>query len=331
MRVLVTGATGFIGRHLAARLATAEDVQAIGTTRDSARDPGMRRLLLPAIGTEDAAGWATWLAPLHLDAVIHLAAAGVHPADRDAKRLIAVNVEWPATLVRAAAAVGVRTLVLAGSSAEYAPGADTRPLREDAPLASADGYGATKACGGRKALEVGAAFGVDVVLLRFFNVFGEGEAAHRLLPSIASAWSTQTPIALSAGTQIRDFVEVRDACAAIEIAMRMAGDGRLESGTYNISTGIGTSVATFARLVSEAIGADPAWLRFGALPMRPDELPWLVGDPRRFEAATGWRASSDLRETVARATRATLAALAHDGGRLHPPASGAGSTTPNSR
>ncbi len=259
-----------------------------------------------AIGLLDVDGWTALVARVAPDAIVHLGAAGVAPGDRDPGLLFETNALWPATLVRAAAASGVQSMVVAGSSAEYAPSVTRVALVEDSALETIRLYGATKAAGNILATSLGTSVGVNVAVLRLFNVYGAGEAPHRLIPSIVVAAREERPIRLSAGTQVRDFIAVQDACAAIAAALDAQGRRALPTGAYNVSTGIGTSVADFARVVARAVGADPSSMHFGALPMRPDELPWLVGDARRFMTATGWRPSLSLDAGVAQAVDAAL-------------------------
>ncbi len=225
------------------------------------------------------------------DAVIHLAAAGVHPGDRDASRLLETNALLPASIVAWAARHGIGAVVIAGSSAEYAADASGTPRREGDALEAVRAYGASKAAGSALALAQGEALHVPVAVLRLFNVYGPGEAPHRLLPSLAGPLRRGERVALSAGTQVRDFIHVDDACDALAVAARTLPRHRERSGVYNLATGHGHSVATFARFVAHALDAREDLLDFGALPMRPDDLPVLVGDPARLRQAFAWSAS----------------------------------------
>lgn len=298
MRVLVTGGNGFIGRRLIARLHETSGHDVTAVVRDAARASlACRTIALrePSVGQLHDV-----VMQQKPDAIVHLAAAGVDPRDRDVGRLTDINAVWPAALVRAAAEATIPSVIIAGSSAEYAAPLDDRSIPEDAALEYRKLYGATKAAGCLLALASGSALGVDVAVLRLFNVYGEGEAPHRLLPSIVSAARAGRQILLSAGTQVRDFVDVDDACGAIEAAVLGLRSGRLESGPYNVCSGTGTTVAAFATAVVDALGADRGLLQFGAVPLRPDDLARLVGDPKKFSNATGWSAR-ELRLGIAQA------------------------------
>lgn len=254
--------------------------------RHPCKIPGVSNLLVPALTIEHLG--AVLPARSHFDGMIHLAAAGVNPGDRDRHAIFDVNATLAPQIVSLAAALGVKAVVMVGSSAEYSAAREAQPLTEDAPLETQKIYGASKAAGGILALASGAGEALPVGVLRLFNVFGPGEAAHRLLPALARSLANEQPVRLSPGTQIRDFVHVDDVCAGLIAALRALSDGRMVSGAYNLATGNGVAVGEFARTVAASMNADPALLQFGALPFRPDDLHYVVGNPSRLRAACGW-------------------------------------------
>ena len=239
--------------------------------------------------------------------IVHLAAAGVHPSDRDPSALVEGNACAAVDVVRLAAEVSARAVIVAGSSAEYSPYRDGL-LDETVALESTALYGATKAAGGLMALAMARALGMPCAVLRLFNVFGPGEAPHRLLPSLHAALRVGRSVELSTGTQIRDFIHVDDVCQAIVACLGPLSEGQLATGAYNISTGIGHTVRQFAEAVCDAMGSPRELLAFGALAMRPDDRPVVVGDASAYRAATGWAPALQLPEAVAR----SIVELEHD-------------------
>jgi len=109
---------------------------------------------------------------------------------------------------------------------------------------------------------------------------------------------------LSAGTQVLDFVHIDDIIEALIRADAHCRD-RGGSATWNVATGRGHSVREFAESVARAMHADHALLGFGAIGMRKDDEPWLVGAPDLLDAELGWRPSIELDAGV----RASVAAL----------------------
>ncbi|KJV31642.1 hypothetical protein VI08_13325 [Luteibacter yeojuensis] len=235
-----------------------------------------------------------------IEAVVHLAAAGVKPGDRDPATLIGANAVLPSQMAMLAHELGANAFVCTGTNAEYAP-SEAEFVSETAALETIRLYGATKAAGGLLSVSTGATVGLPVVYLRLFNIFGPGEAAHRLLPSLVESLRKGDDVPLSEGSQVRDFVHVDDACRAILAALQSASLGNLASGHYNICSGEAHTVRDFAMRVALGMGVTTDRLKFGAIPMRPDDLPRVVGDPTKFLDRTGWRPALAFDEAIAQA------------------------------
>jgi nucleoside-diphosphate-sugar epimerase len=294
-RALVTGATGFIGRHLVDGLIGAK-TQVIALVRPGSRVPDEWRGRVACIACADwsKGGLRAALASHSFDVVYHLATYGVLPADRDPGPMVRVNVDLPALFVRLCQERGAG-LVMAGTFSEYQRPADRRRLTEESALEMRKIYGASKAAGGILASALAQSLGVNLRLLRLFKVYGEGEAPHRLLPSLVAGLARRERVPLSDGLQVRDFIYVDDvvqACIAVGEELRSAS--RALTATWNVCTGVGHSVRTFAELVAQAMGASDQLLGFGDLPIRADDEPYLVGDGERMRRELGWRPHHDL-------------------------------------
>lgn len=242
-------------------------------------------IVLPA---EDwtTAGFQRLLNQHEIEAVVNLAGAGVRPGGRTAD-LFDANVELPVRL--AAAGRGcLRAFVNIGSGAEYAGGAAAIPIMETAPLTQKHPYGLSKAAGGFALLQVAHSFGIAMAHLRLFGAYGQSEAQHRLLPSLARALRNGESVPLSDGDQVRDWLYEDDVGGAVAAAICALSKGHMASGFYNLGSGEGRSVKEFATMVAAAVGAPESLLHFGALPRREAEVAALVADPRKFMAASMW-------------------------------------------
>ena len=294
-RALVTGATGFIGQHLVDGLIDAK-TQVIALIRPVSRLPDQWRGRVTCIECAEwsEAGLRAALSLQPFDIAFHLATYGVRPTDRDLGLMLSINVDLPALIVHLCKERGAQ-LVMAGTFSEYQRPADLKPFTELSPLEMGKIYGASKAAGGIVVSALAESLAVKLRLLRFFKVYGEGEALHRLLPSLVAGLSRGELVPLSDGTQVRDFIYVDDVVeACIKAGDDMVAPSRALTATWNVCTGVAHSVRTFAALVAETMGKRAELLGFGDLPMRADDEPYLVGDGERMFRELGWRPKHDL-------------------------------------
>ena len=311
---LVTGASGFVGSNLVARL-LADGCRVTALVRSSSVLPGEWRDRVTIILCDDFSESnlrQVCRDPFErapFETVFHLAAYGVLPGNRDSEAMLRINVALPAALARLCSEWGAR-LIMAGSSAEYRRPRTNDPIVESAPLEPGKLYGSSKAAGGLMASAIASESGTGFRLLRLFKAYGAGEAPHRLLPALVKDLRRGERVALSAGTQVMDFVYIDD---IIEALIRTDAHCRAKGGAaaWNVATGRGHSVREFAESVARAMHADVSLLGFGAIAMRKDDEPWLVGAPDLLRAELGWQPSTELDAGV----RASVAALLSPGGR----------------
>jgi nucleoside-diphosphate-sugar epimerase len=293
--VLVTGATGFVGRHAVdALVARGHEVVAV-TSRDGGEEsrPGVRwihaDLLEPGAAREliSAASCAQ---------LLHLAWDAEHGAFWTSPR----NLEWVGAsleLLRAFAEAGGTRAVVAGTCAEYAWGLQGRCVEGRTPTAPATLYGAAKD-GLRVVAEAYARQeALSLAWGRVFFTFGPGEPEGRLVPSVARALVSGEPAPVTHGEQIRDFLavdELGDAFAALL-------DSAVE-GPVNLGSGEAIALRDLLTIIGEAAGC-PDLIRYGAIAPRPGEPPEIVADVARLRHEVGWRPREPLRNGLCRAVQ----------------------------
>ena len=287
------GATGFIGRVIVRHLAAAGyDVWT--TVREHSPHGGVAQSI--AFDALDGQAAVDRLRECPASLIVNAAAYGVAPSHRDLALMKIVNVDLPVGLARLAASTGARLIHL-GSCSEYRAETSGQPLPEDAALETTKAYGASKAQGGMLLADLAREQRIPAARLRLFNVYGPGEAAHRLLPSLVRNLSDGSRVSMSPGTQVRDWVYVGDVADTIMSIDRALAAGKIEPGdVFNVATGVGTSVADFARKVAQTLKAPEELLGFGDLPFRADDVAHIVGSPDRLFQATSHQLKTALQE-----------------------------------
>ncbi|GAA4868769.1 NAD-dependent epimerase/dehydratase family protein [Actinomycetospora straminea] len=282
MHALVTGAGGFVGRHLVARLrADGWTVTALTRERVDLTDPVAATAAVRAADP---------------DVVFSLAAARAREDARARAATTAVNTSpW---LVDALGP-RCRAVVRLGSSTEYA--ASGRPLTEDAPLSTASFFGGTKAAGSLLLLAGAAERGVRATVLRAFQVYGPGDHPGRLVPVVLAAAAAGRRVPLTGPGRRRDWVWVGD---VVEACVRAAGADDLPAGTVlNLGTGVQTANEELVALAARATGR-PVPVDVGAHPGRDWDTGHWVADPARARRLLGWEPAVDLLEGLRRTWRA---------------------------
>ena len=277
--ILVTGADGFVGRHLLARLA--------------ADFPGAA-LHTPAFDVTDSGAIDAAVAGLKPDACVHLAAIAAIGEARDApERAWATNLGGTLDLARALRRhVPNATLLYVSSADAYGSSfAAGHPLDEAAPLAPMNTYGATKAAADL-ALGAMAQDGLRVVRLRPFNHTGPGQSDAFVVAAFARqvariADGRQPPV-LKVGTldARRDFLDVRDVVSAYSLCLSRAD--ALPPGTVlNVASGEGRRIGdVLAALL--ALSGVRATVEVESTRLRRAEIPLATGNAGRARAVLGW-------------------------------------------
>ncbi len=285
--ILVTGAAGFVGRHLRAVLA---------------RELPGAAVVASAAELEDGAALEDEVRRVRPEACVHLAAiSAVQDARADPARAWRVNVGGTLAMARALLAHAPDCLLVFASSAD-AYGASFRTgvaLDEGALLAPLNAYGATKAAAD---LALGAMVpeGLQVVRVRAFNQTGRGQSAAFVVPAFARqaariAAGLQEPVVRAGALEpARDFLDVRDVCAGIALCLvRELAPGVV----INLASGVARRIGDVLAAVLAEAGVE-ARVETEAARLRPGEIAVAQGDASRARALLGWAPRIAWEETV---------------------------------
>ena len=290
-RVLVTGASGFAGRHLCAHLEASGDEVVVVDRRSD-----------PPVDVTDRASVLAAFELARPGAVYHLAAyAHVGDSWSEPDRVTRVNVEGTVNVLDAATKVGAPRVLVVGSAAEYAGAASPGAIAEDAPIDPVTPYGASKAAASAFARQAFLSTGLPTIRTRPFNHAGPGQLPTFLIPAlakrIARAEADGTDeIKVGSLEPVREVNDVRDVARAYRLLMERGTPGDV----YNVCSGRGYSVREIVeRLV--AMATRPLRIVVDPELVRPVDVPSFVGDPTKLVAATGYEPRYSLDETLAAA------------------------------
>ena len=288
MKALITGAEGFVGRHLSLHLEHCGDT-VIGVDRPTGPD-----LLDPeALGN--------LIAAVEPDVVYHLAGWSDIGASWSAPReCFEVNATGTLNLLQACIANG-SPRVLAVSSADVYGRVEPEdlPISEDTPFRPVTPYAASKIAADQLALQAWLGFGLEVLRVRAFNHLGPGQSPNFVAPAIADRIARNeregsSIVPVGNLTPRRDITDVRDVVRAYRLLMEHGAPGE----AYNVCSGVDHSIAELAeRLV--ALARLPMTLEADPELQRPVETPVLLGDPTRIMSATGWAPQIPIETTLA--------------------------------
>jgi len=294
VRVLVTGAAGFVGSRVSRSLVRAgHDVHAVVREPGDRLDEILGQIQLERADVMDAAGMQAVVARVRPELCIHCAWFAV-PGAYLQSPANDLHSEASLELGRTLAAHGCGRLIGLGTCFEYELG--PTPLSEASPLAPLTPYAQSKLATYVGLEEICSASAMSFAWTRLFYLYGPHEDRRRLVPAVTLSLLEGRPARTTSGEQLRDFLHVDDVAAAI---CAVAGSGL--AGPVNVGSGSAVPVREIVLRLGE-ITERPDLIELGALEQAPGDPPVVVADNRRLVEACAWAPAftleQGLRETV---------------------------------
>jgi len=284
MRILITGATGFVGKSFVPRIGKEHEICLVVLEKKEIGFYGER---CSYIESRDAK-FKEKIEGFNPEMVIHLASYLSSGHDTEtARNLLDANVVFGTMVLDAISETDIKCFINTGSFAEYLNGPDK--------LDAAYLYSATKIAF-RQILDFYRKLrGFKVVQAVPYTIYGLNDTRKKVMDYIIDALEAEEPTEMTKGEQVLDFVYITDVAdfylAAIEKAEILQGDYN----EYHLGTGKGTSIRDVAKLVEE-ISGKKANIKWGAMPYRQRDVMKAIAPAEKAEKDLGWKAKLSLKE-----------------------------------
>lgn len=286
IRVLVTGATGFIGHHLCAALIRAgAHVYALRRPASSLQwwFSSHDRVEWLEADIQDTGNLTQAIRTARATRIFHLAAAtSVERGFQTADEMIATNLQGTINLLRALEGMDYECFVQTGSAEEYGTG--EAPFQESDPLQPVSSYSASKAAATLFCEMFHRVLDCPIVILRPFLVYGPGQPANKLIPQTILAALNNQSFPMTSGRQTREFTFIDD---VINGYLRAAVTPSAIGHTINLGTGESMPVIDVVRLIINFAGST-IQPDIDALPTRPGEIWSYQCDNTKARTLLGW-------------------------------------------
>lgn len=305
MRVLITGAGGFVGGHLVDLLLTQPEVHLHAAVFSP---PGMnprldgRPITQHPADLRDSDAVRALIDESQPDRIVHLAAlADVGASFRDPWATLENNIRIQVNLQEALRFSGAnaRVLIIGSSEVYGAAGGTADPIDENYPFQPASPYSVSKVAQDMLGLQYFVAHGMEIIRVRPFNHIGPSQKGGFVAADFASqiaeieAGQREPVMAVGNLTAERDFTDVRDVVRAYWLLLDRGTPGE----AYNVCSGTSRSIQSLLDTLLSFTSV-PIEVRQDPARMRPSDVPRRVGDAGKLRAATGWQPTIPFEQTL---------------------------------
>lgn len=296
-KIVLSGATGFIGSHLTRRLISEwADVYVISRENSNTwriKDClSQENILYCAIINKELLNRI--IGEIKPDIVFHLAAYGVNPEKRDYLEAINTNIIGTANMVSVAIEAEVKLFINTGTCFEYGQKSDKIVEREY--LEPTNIYGSTKAASVLLAHQMAREGGLKIITLRPFGIYGEGESRNKFFPYVILSLLNNESVELTKCEQKRDYIYIQDLIDAYILA---AQSEHLTDEIINIGSGVAKSLRYFVETIKTKINSNLN-INYGDRPYRDGEMWYLCTDIEKARNILGWKPKTSFEEGISK-------------------------------
>ena len=303
LRVLITGAGGFVGHHLSAHIGNAQPrARLTGTTLVTGETVHESVNDIYRIDLKDYTKVRQLLAKCCPDAIYHLAAQAFVPRSfEEPWETLENNIRAQLNLIRACLELEIRPRILIVSSAEIygASEPEQLPLNEDTAIRPTNPYSVSKVAQDMLGMQYFLSHNLPIMRARPFNHIGPGQNERFVAPAfarqIASIEEGQAEAVIYVGNleSKRDFTDVRDIVRAYHMIVEMGQPGE----AYNIASGVARSIR---HLLDTLLGLTETKIEVRVDParLRPVDVPEIRGDSSKLRRHTGWQPELTFEQTL---------------------------------
>ncbi len=299
MRILITGATGFVGTHLCEYLQKNADTQVYGTSLTDASASVAQIIKCDLLNKEEV---ASCLAEVKPDFVFHLAAmASVVDAWNDPEKVLVNNVVAQLNILQALIDLNIKPRILVVSTGEVygAVANEDLPVNESAKLKPDNPYAVSKVTQEFLALQYFESHGIPAIITRSFNHSGPGQKGNFVVPAFAGQiidieQGKKEPVMHVGNLEAeRDFLDVRDVVRAYWLLIKDGVPGQV----YNVCSGKVIKIQKVLDILLSNSSKEIE-VRQDSERMRPSGVPKIVGDNTKLRQSTGWQPEIDFEDTL---------------------------------
>lgn len=277
MKILLTGATGFIGSNIAKALLN-QNYEVYATHRNSSSFEKCITFKdkINWINTDNS-DWKAYIKSINLDQFIHAAWGGIEASDRNNWDIQISNFWFSKELFDLMKECGVKKVIGLGSQAEY--GINYYPINEKSVSLPNDAYGSVKTLTANYMRNLFESSEHDWYWIRIFSVFGEGENDNWLIPTVISKLLKNELIPLTSCEQQYNFLYVKDFS---NLLLSIINCDENKSGIYNICSNESISLKSLILQIANLMNVSQSLLLFGDIPYREGQNMNIMGDNSKF-------------------------------------------------